>query len=214
MLCENFPMCIIKARSPECWHYSDTCVCPVMHRSWAVKCNVVHYSWGALMINQYQGQGSQLGGLTVLSYFGGYQRHARAIWLTCDETTEAPAESQALALLCQLFGTEATAAEFKALALVPCHLVLNTAKTALPVLQGFLVLQKPALHFQSPALPAVQSWFIVALHAAHVHSTLRHSVPMLHCWSPDTTCLQSCTRHNRGSPSAVLALPVHMASLV
>jgi hypothetical protein len=35
-----------------------------------VKCNVVHYSWGALMINQYQGQGSQLGGLTVLSYFG------------------------------------------------------------------------------------------------------------------------------------------------
>ena len=39
-------------------------------RSWAVKCNVVHYSWGALMINQYQGQESQLGGLTVLSYFG------------------------------------------------------------------------------------------------------------------------------------------------
>lgn len=39
-------------------------------RSWAVKCNVVHYSWGALMINQYEGQESQLGGLTVLSYFG------------------------------------------------------------------------------------------------------------------------------------------------
>ena len=35
-----------------------------------MKCNVVHYSWGALMINQYHGQESQLGGLTVLSYFG------------------------------------------------------------------------------------------------------------------------------------------------
>jgi hypothetical protein len=44
--------------------------CLRLCRSWAVKCNVVHYSWGALMINQYHGQESQLGGLTVLSYFG------------------------------------------------------------------------------------------------------------------------------------------------
>lgn len=42
-------------------------------RSWAVKCNVVHYSWGALMINQYEGHESKLGGLTVLSYFGKHQ---------------------------------------------------------------------------------------------------------------------------------------------
>jgi hypothetical protein len=41
-----------------------------LRRSWAVKCNVVHYSWGALMINQYEGHESKLGGLTVLSYFG------------------------------------------------------------------------------------------------------------------------------------------------
>lgn len=43
-----------------------------------MKCNVVHYSWGALMINQYQGQGSQLGGLKVLSYFG--KCHAIVHW--------------------------------------------------------------------------------------------------------------------------------------
>jgi hypothetical protein len=40
-------------------------------RSWVVKANVVHYSWGALMINQYEGQRqSRLGSMNVLAYFG------------------------------------------------------------------------------------------------------------------------------------------------
>jgi hypothetical protein len=73
-------------------------VCPVsvcVCRSWAVKCNVVHYSWGALMINQYQGQESQLGGLTVLSYFG-----ECSLLLSCTECgLNRPSSSTCLACL-------------------------------------------------------------------------------------------------------------------